>query len=70
MKLPRFLAIFLNWVEGEEVLPVPARKSASPRSSATKQTTARKAVLPSGKKAPDTVLHVILGIVAGNSYCQ
>ena len=43
MKLPRFLAIFLNWVEGEEVVPVPARKPASPRSGTAKKNFSGKA---------------------------
>ena len=67
MKLPRFLAVFINWVEGEEVVPVSARKSASPRSAATKQTTARKAVRPSGKKRHSgrglTVLYDALSVI-------
>jgi multicomponent Na+:H+ antiporter subunit B len=42
MKLPRFLAVFLNWVEGEEVVPVPARETASKRSGTAKKTPAKK----------------------------
>ena len=67
MKLPRFLAVFLNWVEGEEVVPVPTRKSASPRSAAARKTTARKAVRPSGKKWHSgralTVLYDTLSVI-------
>ncbi len=50
MKLPRFLAVFLNWVEGEEVVPVSTRKSPSPHVGTVKKKPAQKAVCSSGKQ--------------------
>ena len=42
MKLPRFLAVFLNWVEGEEVVPVPAQETVPARSGTAKKNPAKK----------------------------
>ena len=50
MKLPRFLAVFLNWVEGEEVVPVPAEKAAPTRSGSAKKSPAKKAVRSPAKQ--------------------
>ena len=50
MKLPRFLAVFLNWVEGEEVFPVPEQASGPFHSERIKKADPKKKPQTPGRK--------------------
>mgnify|MGYP006988847512 FL=1 len=65
MKLPRFLAGFLNWVEGEELFPVPEKASGRARPERTeKARPKRKPQSPVRRKDHGKALSVLYHALA------
>ena len=64
MKLPGFLAVFVNWVEGGEVVPVPEKKPASRRSRSSGNSPRKSAGRPAKHRDHSKALTGIYDILS------